>query len=52
MSGEPSNKKEKMPSGERVPLREKHKGKKEESYGSSKSHKKDGKKNKWMKKVM
>lgn len=52
MSEEPSNNNDKMSSGERVPLREKHKGKKEESYGSSKSHKKDNKKKKWMKKVM
>jgi hypothetical protein len=52
MSKEPSNKNEKMSSGERVPLWEKHKGKKDESYGSSKSHKKDDKKKKRMKKVV
>jgi hypothetical protein len=50
MSGEPSNKDkklasvEKVPSGENIPSREKHKEKKEESQGSFKSHKKDDKK--------
>lgn len=62
MSGEVSNKNEKMPSrekykenvlsGERVPSGEKHMEKKEESQSSSKSHKKETKKKKRMWKVV
>jgi hypothetical protein len=62
MSGEVSNKNEKMPPGvkheekvlsrERMPSEEKHKENKEESQGSSKSHKRDNKKKKQMQKLV
>jgi hypothetical protein len=66
MSGEVAGKNEKMPSGEKpegkmpsggkpkekVPSREKHKGKKEESQGSSRSHKKKDDNKKRMSKVV